>query len=287
MLTQSYAATGSSVFITGVAYQDRSGDGFYSIGEGRGNVTFSVAGGSDVTGAAGGYGIAISPSASVDVTISAGRTLGVVTVDASSGSVKLDLVGGKVMSSSDLDLVQGIKNAGLLGIADVDLGGNDLANKLTGNAGHNVISGHGGRDKIVGAAGNDVLDGGLGHDRLWGGDGDDILNGAEGRDVLRGNAGSDRLSGGQGRDKLFGGSEADVFVFGDGFGRDQIMDFDGVTDGDVLDLTLLSSVVDFADLMANHAKEVKAGVLISSASDTVLLKGTDLVDLQVDDFLFA
>ncbi len=69
--------------------------------------------------------------------------------------------------------------------------GNDLANRLNGNAGSDLLYGQGGNDtlrggsgidKLLGNAGNDWLDGGRGGDRLIGGDGNDTLTGGGGRD---------------------------------------------------------------------------------------------------------
>ncbi len=287
MLTQSYGSTGSSVFITGVAYQDRSRDGFYSIGEGRGNIKFSVNGGEDVTGKAGGYALSIAPGGPVEVTISAGRKASMVRVDTSGGNVKLDVVGRVIASSSDLDLLSGARHGKLLGINDTDLTGNVAANWLLGNSGDNTILGHGRNDKIRGNDGDDTLDGGTGRDVLWGGNGDDALIGGYSHDRLFGGAGADRIDGGHGRDRMVGGDDADVFVFADGYGRDAIMDFDGVGDADVIDLTLLTSIVDFTDLMTSHVHDTRSGLFITAGADRLFLKGLDQADLQVDDFLFV
>ncbi len=287
MLTQSYGSTGSSVFITGVAYQDRSRDGFYSIGEGRAGVKISVAGAEDVTGKAGGYAVAIAPGGPVDVTISAGRQTSMVRVDTSGGNVKLDVVGRMITSSSDLDLLAGARHGKLLGVNDTDLTGNNAANRLAGNAGDNTILGHGRNDKIRGNDGDDTLNGGGGRDALWGGAGNDDMIGGAGHDRLMGGTGSDTIDGGSGRDRMLGGDDADVFVFSDGYGRDAIMDFDGVSESDVIDLRLLTSVVDFTDLMTSHVQDTRAGLFISAGTDKLFLKGLDRADLEVDDFLFV
>jgi Ca2+-binding RTX toxin-like protein len=63
----------------------------------------------------------------------------------------------------------------LLGLEALSLGGNNLANRLTGNGGDNFLGG---------------LDGG---DNLRGGAGNDTLNGDNGKDVLTGGAGLDRF----------------------------------------------------------------------------------------------
>jgi serralysin len=51
--------------------------------------------------------------------------------------------------------------------------GNDLNNKIIGNAGANNLQGLGGDDTIIGGDGNDTLDGGGGNDNLTGGKGND------------------------------------------------------------------------------------------------------------------
>jgi Ca2+-binding RTX toxin-like protein len=65
------------------------------------------------------------------------------------------------------------ENLTLNGSAAIDGTGNELANKIAGNAGNNV------------------LNGGAGADSLYGGAGDDILIGGAGKDVLKGDAGKD------------------------------------------------------------------------------------------------
>lgn len=66
-----------------------------------------------------------------------------------------------------------IENLTLLGTANLDATGNDLANTLIGNAGDNVLTGLAGNDVLVGNAGNDILDGGTGDDTMSGGAGND------------------------------------------------------------------------------------------------------------------
>lgn len=110
----------------------------------------------------------------------------------------------------------------LLGTANLNGTGNDLANTIRGNAGRNIlvggkgadfIYGQGGDDWLLGGDDSDFLFGGTGLDRLDGGNGDDRLFGQSGNDTLIGGAGRDRLSGEAGDDLLSGGSGADRFVF--------------------------------------------------------------------------
>lgn len=129
-----------------------------------------------------------------------------------------------VSSIVDFTLDENVEALRLLGTATYG-GGNQGANKITGNASNNFIEGFGGDDQIfggegndllVGGGGNDVLRGGVGADTLIGGEGNDQLSGEEGADSLSGGAGADTLEGGLGADTVSGGSGADVFIFREG-----------------------------------------------------------------------
>ena len=97
-----------------------------------------------------------------------------------------------------------VENLTLAGTANIRGAGNDLANRIIGNAGNNALSG------------------GLGDD------------------TLRGQGGADKLSGGEGRDTLTGGAGADVFVFDTptlgAATRDRIADFSHA-EGDTIRLS--------------------------------------------------
>jgi Ca2+-binding RTX toxin-like protein len=83
----------------------------------------------------------------------------------------------------------------LVGVAGIDLTGNDAPGTLVGNAGANRLEGRGGNDQINGNAGTDTLTGGEGADTLVGGLGADTFvyqavsnsrAGIASRDVLNG-----------------------------------------------------------------------------------------------------
>ncbi|RZS36766.1 hemolysin type calcium-binding protein, partial [Limnobacter thiooxidans] len=57
----------------------------------------------------------------------------------------------------------------------IDGTGNDIANRVVGNANNNTLRGLDGADTLLGAAGNDVLYGGSGNDRLEGSAGQDTF----------------------------------------------------------------------------------------------------------------
>ena len=163
MVVNKFGLTGPSVFLTGVAYSDTDGDGFYSIGEGTGGVGFAAQGVSTSTADSGGYGLQLTKAANVTVTVTFGAVTMQAAVDLSDQNVKLDLVDGvRLLSSGDLTLLAGASEAALLGIADISLTGNDAGNLLIGNAGSNALTGGAGNDTLQGGLGDDVLDGGGG-----------------------------------------------------------------------------------------------------------------------------
>ncbi|MGV8988399.1 MAG: type I secretion C-terminal target domain-containing protein [Cypionkella sp.] len=175
----------------------------------------------------------------------------------------------------------------------VGRGGNDTINGLDGN---DLLIGNGGQDAIVGGNGNDGLSGCQGNDRLfgqggndtiWGGAGDDILFGGPGKDLLIGGTGADSLTGGMGNDTLTGMAGADVFVFGDGFGKDVITDFRGA-EGDRIDLSGLTRVDDvqsFADVQA-HMQMVGDSVHLVFSTTEIVLDHIAMANLAASDFIF-
>jgi trimeric autotransporter adhesin len=84
---------------------------------------------------------------------------------------------------------------------------------------------------ITGATGNDTLSGSSSADYIQGLEGNDILSGGGGDDVLLGGIGNDTLNGGVGDDSLNGGLGDDTYVFGRGYGKDLLVDFDRIAGG--------------------------------------------------------
>jgi len=99
----------------------------------------------------------------------------------------------EVQSAVSYALPADIEDLLLIGTADIDGTGNELANSITGNAGNNVLDGGGENDTLAGGGGNDNLIGGTGNDSLNGGAGKDKLKGLDGADVLWGDDGKDTL----------------------------------------------------------------------------------------------
>jgi len=161
----------------------------------------------------------------------------------------------------------------------------DFDDRAYGYRGADVISGGAGNDMLIGGHGRDTLKGGDGDDVLKGGNGRDKLKGGDGDDKLKGNAKDDVLRGGSGTDKLFGGDGNDRFVFKTGDEITIVKDWEA---GDIIDLTGLGSVTDWADLTENHMYQDGNYVVIDGENGDVLtLKKTALETLVEADFLFA
>lgn len=179
--------------------------------------------------------------------------------------------------------------------------GGSGADSLSGNDGNDALNGGGGTDLLNGGAQNDILFGGggddtlrgnAGNDELKGGNGADLLEGNNNNDVLLGGNGADVLNGGNGNDTLTGGSKADDFIFNDGFGQDVITDFSKVN-GEDIDLSGVTNIVDYADLIANHLVNSGGDAMIVDGVNSILLQGVAYNDVlnglngyTADDFIF-
>jgi Ca2+-binding RTX toxin-like protein len=164
MVTQEFAKTGTKVFVLGVAYNDTNGDKFYTVGEARAGVHVTLtpvgsgSGASTDGGSAGGYQAGVN-AGTYNVTFSGGGLPTSMTVQATlAQNLKLDVVNGDtILTSGTIALGAGAKNAGALGVADIAITGNELANTLTGNSGANTLAGKQGADVLAGAGGDDLF----------------------------------------------------------------------------------------------------------------------------------
>lgn len=140
----------SDRFVTGVAYEDTDGNGFYSLGEGVAGVTVTALGQSASTADAGGYGLNLGAQ-SDPVTVEVewqGQSLR-AEIDMSESNVKLDIIDGtRLMASSDMAFGAGLEEGGLLGADDLTLTGNDLDNLLLIGRGDNTVNGAGGENTV-------------------------------------------------------------------------------------------------------------------------------------------
>ncbi|WP_137157922.1 M10 family metallopeptidase C-terminal domain-containing protein [Rhizobium sp. FKL33] len=122
-------------------------------------------------------------------------------------------------------------------------------------------------------------------DTLWGSDSDDLLQAFKGNDTIYAFGGKDTLDGGQGRDILWGDGGGDVFCFAAKSGRDVVMDFSD-KDGDRIDLSRLSEITGYKDLVRNHMKDDGDAVIQISSSSSIRLDGVEASDLDRGDFIF-
>ncbi len=169
--TQSFAKSGSTLALTGVAYTDKDADRFYDLGEGLAGVkvtALSAAGATytATTYASGGYDLTL-PAGSYKVSFSGSSATHDVTIGGQ--NVKLDFTGAGTTTPPTAP-------------APGPILGDSGSNSLLGTLGADTIQGLGGSDKIQGQAGADVIDGGSGNDTLTGGQGADTLTGGQGYD---------------------------------------------------------------------------------------------------------
>jgi len=98
-------------------------------------------------------------------------------------------------------------------------------------------------------------------DYLYGSDRNDFIQGLGGNDYLFGRSGNDTLDGGTGNDTLEGGDGNDTYLFGVGYGHDEIVDSNGILDTIVLNFDISS--VDFKIYQAPESN----GDLVLSIND--------------------
>lgn len=174
-----------------------------------------------------------------------------------------------------------------------NLTGND---RIAGGGGDDVLFAGDGNDRLFGDAGRDTLEGGAGRDRIFGGSGadklygnggNDRLDGGGGNDKLFGGAGADVLIGGRGNDRLTGGAGLDTFVFGNKAGRDVITDFNAAHNGEDIDLSAVTRIKTYKDLVNNHMEQQGSDAVIDDHAGTrITVLNVDIDDLGRGDFLF-
>ncbi|MEM8576507.1 MAG: M10 family metallopeptidase C-terminal domain-containing protein [Pseudomonadota bacterium] len=174
---------------------------------------------------------------------------------------------------------------------DTMLGGQGL-DRLFGGTGDDLGRGGTENDGMFGNEGNDTLFGEAGNDNFFGGSGNDSLDGGTGNDTINAGAGFDTINGGAGDDILFGRFNADIFVFEDGHGSDEIWDFQATNSLERIDFSGLSTINTLAQLnlgsaTAGLATQVGNAVLIQTGgSNTILLQNVNIADLDATDFIF-
>lgn len=154
-----------------------------------------------------------------------------------------------VESSVSFTLSTNVENLNLTGSANLSGTGNGIGNLIVGNEGANVLSGLGGNDYLAGRAGDDVLDGGTG---------------------------TDSLEGNQG---------ADSFVYGLGYGFDQIADFEAGIDKIALKADLNLSTAD--EVLAVAQQWGNDVAFIFGGEDALLVRNMTVAQFENADFLFT
>ncbi|WP_196158700.1 calcium-binding protein [Reinekea sp. G2M2-21] len=100
--------------------------------------------------------------------------------------------------------------------------------KDTGDS--NTLTGSDVADQIDARGGDDIIDAGKGNDKIFGRSGDDTIYDGDGNDEVIAGSGNDIIHAGSGSDKLGGGTGNDRFIFANGFGHDEVSDFEGAQD---------------------------------------------------------
>lgn len=122
---------------------------------------------------------------------------------------------------------------------------------------------------------------------LYGNDAAETIRALGGKDKIFAGAGADTIEGGNGRDLLWGEAGADIFKFGNKNGMDDIKDF-SLADGDRIDLSDVTAITDYADLINNHffTYQGSAYIKVSNGND-ILIVGVDATDLMDEsNFIF-
>ena len=224
MVTQNYATSSSTPFLTGVVFNDELEDNdFYSVGEGLAGIevtaTLQSSGASFTTDtmSAGGYQLALDPG-TYDVTFTVNDQSHTSEVTVDSSNLKLDLNIEDLASLDGNDLLVGDENDNFIQgeIGDDTIYGDRGNDTLEGNQDNDRLFGGWGDDVVSGGNGNDFLYLGIDNDFAAGDDGNDYIQGEWGDDTVYGGNGNDTLNGNQNSDRLFGGWGDDVVSGGNG-----------------------------------------------------------------------
>ena len=113
--------------------------------------------------------------------------------------------------------------------------------------------------------GSFVLNGNDGNDYIVGGASSDILNGGAGDDRIMGNEGDDRIDGGIGSDHLEGGAGNDAYLFGIGYGNDEVLDNEGEN------VVSLGEGITLSKLVATRSNWNNITITIDGTSDSLTI----------------
>jgi Ca2+-binding RTX toxin-like protein len=138
----------------------------------------------------------------------------------------------------------------------------------------------------VAEAGDDIVGTG-GADHLVGTKKGEAIYGLGGKDQIEAKGGKDTIYGSTGKDQLTGGGGADTFVFASHGGKDVITDFKvSGQDHDILDLSAVSEISGYQDLINNHVRESGGDLVIVIGKANITLQDVHIDDLSIDLFVF-
>jgi Ca2+-binding RTX toxin-like protein len=157
-----------------------------------------------------------------------------------------------------------------------------LGQRIVGTPNDDTITGTTADDAIYGMNGADTLIGDAGADHIEGNNGADILSGGAGFDVLHGGRGRDSIDGGIGHDSMTGGKGADVFIFEEGDGQDNITDFQN---WDRIDLSAVASSINDLTITMLGADDYEIEYGSSGDMITVTNFGSPFT-IDADTFIF-
>ena len=178
-------------------------------------------------------------------------------------------------NSGDDEIYAGHGDDRVVGQAGRDMiEGGDGADNLKGGGDADQLYGGADDDFLKGGSANDKVRGSTGQDMVLGNNGHDDLEGGRGNDTLKGGSGDDRLVGGRGNDFLKGGEGADEFVFTQGDGKDEIVDFDKAQDVLVLEAELVGPHTTGKAVLNNFATISDGNVVLDFGNgDVITLSG--------------
>jgi hypothetical protein len=165
----------------------------------------------------------------------------------------------------------------------------NFLNPIEGDNKGNTLTGTGTDDYIDGGNGNDILSGLGGEDVIVGGNGNDIIDG--GQRTTGGYIDTEDVT--DLDDELWGGNGKDTFIYGEGYGRDVIFDYQLALDViDVSDLAEAFSELDIvndSEIFAPRGitEVAKVSFIGGDPNDFILLPNVDANSLTADNFIFG
>lgn len=231
-------------------------------------------------------------------------------------SVDLASSGAEVRTQDDEDLSTGQWRD----IADLDsvenVVGTEYSDTFFGDGADNIYSyfgkmGSGGTDMAYGRGGTDTIDFSKFDSAVWVDlgishgaeawtrdtetvdsgtwrpiaylDGFENITGTDFNDRLTGDDSANRIDGGAGNDRLFGDGGGDTFVYAEGGGHDEIVDFGT---GDVIEINV-DGFDTFSDITSSMSQDWDELVIDFGQGESLTLKGVTHFDIEESDFVFV